>query len=308
MEIRMIRNFKLHAAHVKKSGSDRCFYMICYSVVVLCLLIVLLPMMYVLAASFSSAAAVNAGKVWLWPVDFSLKGYETVLQYKSVWIGYKNTIIYTLCGTLINVAVTMLCAYPLSRKELGGRTFFTFLFSFTMLFSGGLIPTYILIRDLRMINTVWAMLLPGAMSVYNMIIARVFIESSIPGDLLEASRLDGASDAQYFFHVVLPLSKAVIAVIALYYAVGHWNSFFNAFIYLNDKVLYPLQLFLRDILVQNNIDSSDITDPEMAAQIQGLATQLKYPIIVISTLPMVCLYPFVQKHFNKGVMVGSLKG
>ena len=223
MEIRMIRNFKLHAAHVKKSGSDRCFYMICYSVVVLCLLIVLLPMMYVLAASFSSAAAVNAGKVWLWPVDFSLKGYETVLQYKSVWIGYKNTIIYTLCGTLINVAVTMLCAYPLSRKELGGRTFFTFLFSFTMLFSGGLIPTYILIRDLRMINTVWAMLLPGAMSVYNMIIARVFIESSIPGDLLEASRLDGASDAQYFFHVVLPLSKAVIAVIALYYAVGHWN-------------------------------------------------------------------------------------
>ncbi len=152
------------------------------------------------------------------------------------------------------------------------------------------------------------MLLPGAMSVYNMIIARVFIESSIPGDLLEASRLDGASDAQYFFHVVLPLSKAVIAVIALYYAVGHWNSFFNAFIYLNDKVLYPLQLFLRDILVQNNIDSSDITDPEMAAQIQGLATQLKYPIIVISTLPMVCLYPFVQKHFNKGVMVGSLKG
>ena len=241
-------------------------------------------------------------------MDFSLKGYETVLQYKSVWIGYKNTIIYTLCGTLINVAVTMLCAYPLSRKELGGRTFFTFLFSFTMLFSGGLIPTYILIRDLRMINTVWAMLLPGAMSVYNMIIARVFIESSIPGDLLEASRLDGASDAQYFFHVVLPLSKAVIAVIALYYAVGHWNSFFNAFIYLNDKVLYPLQLFLRDILVQNNIDSSDITDPEMAAQIQGLATQLKYPIIVISTLPMVCLYPFVQKHFNKGVMVGSLKG
>ena len=199
----MIRNFKLHAAHVKKSGSDRCFYMICYSVVVLCLLILLLPMMYVLAASFSSAAAVNAGKVWLWPVDFSLKGYETVLQYKSVWIGYKNTIIYTLCGTLINVAVTMLCAYPLSRKELGGRTFFTFLFSFTMLFSGGLIPTYILIRDLRMINTVWAMLLPGAMSVYNMIIARVFIESSIPGDLLEASRLDGASDAQYFFHVVL---------------------------------------------------------------------------------------------------------
>lgn len=304
----MTRHLKSHAAHAGRSKSDKVFYTVCYTVTVLCVLIVLLPVLYVLSASFSSAAAVNAGRVWLWPVEFSLKGYETVLQYRSVWIGYKNTIFYTICGTLINVVVTMLCAYPLSRRELGGRTFFTFLFSFTMLFGGGLIPTYILIRDLKMINTVWAMLIPGAMSVHNMIIARVFMESSIPGDLLEASKLDGASDAQYFFRVVLPLSKAVVAVIALYYAVGHWNSFFNAFIYLNDKKRYPLQLFLREILVQNNIDSSDITDPEMVAQIQGLAAQLKYPVIVISTLPMICLYPFVQKHFNKGVMVGSLKG
>lgn len=301
----MIHYFK---SHIKKSGSDKIFYMVCYSVVALCVLIVLLPMMYVLAASFSSAAAVNAGKVWLWPVDFSLKGYETVLQYKSVWIGYRNTILYTACGTLINVIVTMLCAYPLSRRELKGRSFFTFMFSFTMLFSGGLIPTYILIRNLGMLNTVWAMLLPGAMSVHNMIIARVSMESNIPRDLLEAAKLDGASDAQYFSRIVLPLSKAVIAVIALYYAVGHWNSYFNAFIYLNDKQLYPLQLFLREILVQNNISSSDITDPEMLAQIQGLATQLKYPVIVVSTLPMICLYPFVRKYFDKGVMVGSLKG
>ncbi len=301
----MIHYFK---SHTQKSGSDKIFYVVCYVIVTLCVLIVLLPMMYVVAASFSSAAAVNAGKVWLWPVDFSLKGYETVLQYKSVWIGYRNTILYTVCGTLINVIVTMLCAYPLSRRELKGRSFFTFMFSFTMLFSGGLIPTYILIRDLGMLNTVWAMLLPGAMSVHNMIIARVSIESNIPRDLLEAAKLDGASDAQYFSRIVLPLSKAVIAVIALYYAVGHWNSYFNAFIYLNDKELYPLQLFLREILVQNNISSSDITDPEMLAQIQGLATQLKYPVIVVSTLPMICLYPFVRKYFDKGVMVGSLKG
>jgi len=265
-------------------------------------------MLFIVSASFSSAASVNAGKVWLLPVHPSLFNYRMVLQYPSVYIGYRNTIFYTFTGTLINVIFTLLCAYPLSRKDLFGRGFFTFLFTFTMIFSGGMIPSYILMRNLKLLNTVWSMVLPGAIGVTNMIVVRTFFQTSVPGELLEASRLDGCTDTQYFFKVLIPLSHSVIAVITLFYAVGHWNAYFNAFLYLSNRNLYPLQLFLRQILVQNQFSADVLTDPEMAEQLLGIQEVLKYAIIVVSTVPLMCFYPFAQKHFVKGVMIGSLKG
>ena len=292
---------------VQNSRGDKIYYVIAYTIVTLLTLVVLLPMLFVVSASFSSGSAVTAGKVWLWPVNPTLYNYQAVLRYKNVWIGYRNTIFYTGAGTLINIIVTLLCAYPLARKNLKYRGFFTAIFTFTMIFSGGMIPGYINIRDLGIMNTVWAMLLPGAMSVYNMIIARTFIQSTIPDELLEASKLDGCNDTQFFFRVVLPLSKAIIAVLGIYYAVGHWNSYFNAFLYLTNQKLYPLQIFLRSILLQNNIDS-DLMDEDMLKQLQNLQEVLKYAIIVVSTAPLMMIYPFVQKYFVKGVMIGSVKG
>jgi len=293
---------------IKIASGDRLYYSISYIVIGLLTLIVLYPMIYIVSASFSSSSAVNAGRVWLLPVNPTLYNFNAILKYKSVWIGYRNTIFYTTFGTLINVAITLICAYPLSRKGLIGRGFFTFLFTFTMIFSGGMIPSYILIRNLRMINTVWAMVIPGAISVYNMIVTRTFFQASIPEELLEASKLDGCSDTQYFLRVLLPLSSSIIAVISLFYAVGHWNAYFNAFLYLSRKELFPLQLYLREILVQNQFNSDIITDQEIAEQLMYLQQTLKYSVIVVSTVPLMCLYPFAQKHFVKGVMIGSLKG
>jgi multiple sugar transport system permease protein/putative aldouronate transport system permease protein len=287
---------------------DRIYYFCAYTIVSILVIIVLYPMVFIVSASFSAASAVNAGKVWLFPVEPTLFNFKMVLQYKSVYLGYRNTIFYTVCGTAINVMVTLICAYPLSRKGLYGRGFFTFILTFTMIFSGGMIPSYILMRDLKIINTVWAMLLPGALNVTNMIVTRTYFQTSVPNELLEASKLDGCSDTQYFFRVLLPLSHSVIAVIALFYAVGHWNAYFNAFLYLSKKELYPLQLFLREILVQNQFSSDIMTDPEIAQQLLGLQETLKFAIIVLSTAPLMCLYPFAQKHFVKGVMIGSLKG
>lgn len=295
------------ATRVRHTRGDAVFYGCAYAIITLLTLAVLLPMAFVVAASFSSGAAVAAGRVWLWPVDFTLYNYQSVLKYKNVWIGYRNTLFYTGMGTLINICVTLLCAYPLSRKNLKGRGLLTGLFTFTMIFSGGMIPGYINIRNLGIMNTVWAMLLPGAMSVYNMIVTRTFLQTTIPDDLLEAAKLDGCNDTQFFFYVVLPLSKAIVAVIGIYYAVAHWNSYFNAFLYLTDQKLYPLQIFLRQILLQNNFDT-DLMDEEMLAQIQNLQEVLKYSMIVISTAPLMCIYPFVQKYFVKGVMIGSVKG
>ena len=293
---------------MKLPMGDKIYYIIAYTLVCLLVLTVLYPMVYVVSASFSAASMVTSGRVWLFPVQPTLYNYSAVLQYRNVYTGYRNTIFYTIFGTMINVFFTILCAYPLSRKDLDGRGFFTFLFSFTMIFSGGMIPSYILMRNLRLLNTVWAMLLPGAIGVYNMIVIRTFFQVSIPNELLEASKLDGCSDIQYLLKVVLPLSHAVIAVITLFYAVGHWNSFFNAFLYLTNQNLYPLQIFLRDILVQNQFSSDIITDPEMAQSLVGLQQVLRYAIIVMSTAPLMFFYPFAQKHFVKGVMIGSLKG
>ena len=293
---------------VKRSMDDRIYYAVSYGIVFLLTIIVLYPLIYILSCSFSSANAVSTGKVVLWPVDLSVMGYEKVFENKRVWIGYRNTILYTTIGTLINVSMTLICAYPLARRRLPHKGFFTFLISFTMLFNGGMIPTYLVMRDLHILNTLWVMVLPGAIGVSQMIVTRTFIMSTIPDELLEATQIDGCNDFQFFWQFVLPLSKAVIAVIAMQYAILHWNSYFNAFIYLSDDKKYPLQIFLREILVMSNIDVSDIADPETAIAMQGMADLLKYSLIVVATVPILCVYPFVQKYFVKGVMMGSLKG
>ena len=292
---------------IRDTLGDKLFYAGCYLITALFMLAVLYPLVYILSASFSSAEAITSGRMWLYPVDFSLVGYRYILKYDAIWLGYRNTLFYTFAGTLINVAMTMTCAYGLSRRGMRGRRFFTMLFTFTMIFSGGMIPNYLLMKNLRILNTVWCMLLPGAISAYNLIVAKTFIENSIPGDLLEAARIDGCSDVRFFFSIVLPLSKAILAVLLLMYAAAHWNAYFNAFLYLTDKKLYPLQIFLRQILVQSNM-SADMLDPEAMAQMQTLQQILKYAVIVVSTAPMLCLYPFVQKYFRQGVMIGSIKG
>lgn len=267
------------------------------------------PLWFIIIASFSDPAAVWNGKVVLLPKGFNIDAYREILKYKSIWLGYRNTILYTVLGTVINLVLTICTAYPLSRKDFMPRNFFMFMFMLTMYFSGGLIPTYLVVNKLNLVNTVWAMIIPGAISIYNVIITRTYFINSIPGSLQEAAELDGANSLQFLMRVVLPLSKPVIAVIALYYAVGHWNDFFSALIYIHKKDLLPLQTFLRDLLVQNqvNIDMTGL-DPVAAERKMKLAQTIKYGVIVVSTVPVLCIYPLVQKHFVKGIMIGSVKG
>ena len=298
---------KNRGKRIKMGRDDKIYYAVIHIILVLVLIVIGYPLIYIVSSSFSSPTAVSTGKVILWPVDLSLEGYEAVFKNKDVLSGYLNTIIFTVCGTTINVIMTMFAAYPLSSRKLPGRNFFLFLFTFTMLFSGGMIPTYILIKDINMLNTIWAMILPGAVSVYNLMITKTFIQNSIPDELYEAAEIDGCSDANYFFKMVVPLSKSIIAVLVLFYAIGHWNAYFNAFLYLDDRKLFPLQLVLREILIANSIDATMILDPEIAAAKQGMAELLKYSLILVSTVPVMCLYPFVQKYFVKGVMIGSVK-
>lgn len=294
--------------HMKTSGSDRRFYWTVEILVALLALIVLYPLVLTLSSSFSSGKAVTTGRVFLFPVEFTLKGYEEVFKYQKVWIGYKNTFLYTFGGTFINVCMTLICAYPLSRREFPDQKFFTFLFTFSMLFSCGLIPTYLVMRDLGLINSRWALMLPGAIGVTQMIVTRTFIHSTIPESLVEATQIDGCSFTHFFFRFILPLSKAVIAVISLQYAIAHWNAYFNAFIYLSDYKKYPLQVFLRDILIMNEVaENATGTEADMLAERQGMADVLKYALIVVSTAPILCIYPFVQKYFVQGVLIGSLK-
>lgn len=293
---------------IKTGKKDKMFYTIVYVSVIILTLLVLYPIVYVVSASFSSSTAVAEGRVWLFPVEPCLDAYKAVFAYKDLWRGYANTIFYTVVGTIMNVAITMLCAYPMARKNLRGKGVLSFFFAFTMMFGGGMIPNYLLIKNLGMINTVWAMLIPGCMSVYNMIVARTYIQSNIPDELLEASKVDGCNDFKFFFDIVIPLSKSIMAVLTLWYAVGHWNSYFNAFLYLTNDKLYPLQIYLKEILVQSKIDSSTITNINDAIQMQNLKLLLKYAVIVVSTVPLFAFYPLVQKHFVKGVMIGSVKG
>ncbi|MDR1929237.1 MAG: carbohydrate ABC transporter permease [Treponema sp.] len=292
----------------KSSVSDKIFYAVIFIILTSFFLIVLYPCVFVVSASFSSGPAVQSGRVVLWPVDFSLEGYKTVFQTSTVWIGFRNSILYTVFGTLINIAMTMTTAYCLSRSDVPGRNGFMLLFTFTMFFNGGMIPAYMLIQSLHMLNTPWAILIPGAIGVYNMIIARTFIQNSIPGEMLDAAKIDGCGDLMYYLRIVLPLSKAIIAVLVLFYGVGHWNAYFNAMIYLHSKNIYPLTIFLRDILMASQIDPSTVSDPEAQMRLAEAAAVIKYALIVVTMVPVIIIYPFVQKYFVKGVMIGSVKG
>lgn len=293
---------------VKLCKEDRIFYAVSGLITALLLIIVLYPLIYVVSSSFSSGDAVSNGRVILWPVEFSVEGYKAVLENDDIVTGYINTIFYTVVGTFINICMTVITAYPLSRRDLPGQSFFAFFFSLTMMFSGGMIPNYLLVKNLHMLDTRWSLVIPGALSVYNMLVVKNFFQSSVPGELLEASRIDGCSDTQYFMRILLPLSKASIAVVTLYYAVGHWNSYFNALMYINDRSLIPLQLVLREILVSNKMAGDMVFDQELMEAKQNMAELLKYSLIVVSSLPIICVYPFVQKYFVKGVMIGSVKG
>ena len=293
---------------IKNPMEDRILDFVVYTVIILFLLVILYPIIFIISASFSEGSEVQLGHVYQWPVKPTLEGYRAVFSHRNIMTGYRNTILYTLGGTLINVVVTVLCAYPLSRRDMPMRGFFVFLFVFTMFFGGGLIPTYLLVNSLGMVNTFWALLIPGAMSVYNMIITRTFFQNGVPHELLEASQIDGCSDARYFFSILLPLSQAVISVISLYYAVAHWNSYFSALIYIRDKQLQPLQLILRSILLSTRVSLNEFEDPDLLEGKIGLEFLVKFALIVVSSAPIMCLYPFVQKFFAKGVMLGSVKG
>ena len=288
--------------------SDRIMRGIVYALMFLLILIILYPLIYVVSSSFSSGEAVSTGKVLLWPVEFSLQGYKAVFAYQQVWVGYRNTIFYTVAGTLLNLTLTIMAAYPLSRIIFQFRNFYMTLFLITMFFSGGIIPNYILMTKLHLTNTRWSLILSGSISVYNMIIMRTYFQNSIPNELLEAAKIDGITDIGYLLKVVLPLSKSILAVITLYYAVAYWNSYFNAMLYLRDESLYPLQLVLRSILNSGTVDLSQITDVDIIKQMRGLSDLMKYSLIIISSAPIIIAYPFVQRFFEKGVMIGSVKG
>jgi putative aldouronate transport system permease protein len=283
-------------------------------IAVLCVLILFIiayPLYFVVIASFSNAIDVNAGRVVLFPVKPSLYGYGKIFEDTRIWIGYKNTLIYTLFGSVINLIFTLPAAYALSRKRFAPRKVIMSLFIFTMFFSGGMIPTYMLMRDLKLINTIWVMMIPFCVSVYNLIITRTFFETAIPEELYEAAVLDGCSHFRYFITVALPLAKAVISVIGLYYFVGHWNDFFNALLYLNRDNMQPLQVVLRNILLSNQVFQQGAGSGAgigTGGYAQQYADQIKYGIIIVSTLPILCLYPFIQKYFERGVMIGALKG
>ena len=271
---------------------------------------VLYPLIYVMSASLSETSAVTSGEVWLFPIGFSTNAYTAVFESPLLFRSILNSLFYAGMVIAIGTFATMAGGYALSRRDLPGRNLLTFAFMITMLFSGGMIPTYLVVRDLGLLNTVWSMILPGAVSVWQLIISRAFFSQTIPHELLESAKMDGASDFTFFFKVVLPLSVPVIAVNMLLYGVTTWNAYFNGLIYLTDEELYPLQLAMRNILVQNTFDPAKMAgvDPTKIAEMQAIAGKLKYALIVIASIPPLLAYPFVQKHFVKGMMIGSVKG
>lgn len=296
----------------KPSVSDKAFDIVNVVLMIILLFLFAWPLYFVLIAAFSDPAAVWTGSVVLWPKGVTLKGFRELFKFKKIWLGYGNTIFYTGAGTVLNLVMTVLCAYPLSRKEWLPRKFFLKMCLVTMYFSGGLIPTYLVVKNLGLTDTVWAMIIPSALSFYNALIVRSYFSNSIPESLQEAAELDGANSLHYLLYVVLPLSKPVLAVVGLYYAVGHWNDYYTALIYIYDNKLVPLQSVLREILMsatavssQTAISASDAVS--MAEKVQ-LGQSLKYTSIIVSTVPMLAVYPFVQKYFVKGVMIGAIKG
>lgn len=274
------------------------------------LLMVLYPLYFIVIASVSDSTLVAQGKVTLFPKGFSIYGYKQIFKDSRIWVGYKNTIMYTVLGTVVNILFTLPAAYTLSRHEFKARRFLMFFFVLTMFFNGGLIPTYLLMKNLRMINTMWVFIIPFCVNVYNLIITRTYFENSIPKELYESAAIDGCSHFKFFITIVLPLSKAIISVITLYYLVAHWNDFFTGLIYVRDNDLKPLQIVLRDILLSNQAFASGAGSAGAGAggYAQKYADQIKYGVIIVSTLPILCIYPFVQKYFEKGIMIGAVKG
>lgn len=263
------------------------------------------PLYYILVVSLSGGHAVMRGEVAFWPKDFTLSTYQLIFDDPSIWRSYANTVLYTAVGTAINVVCTAMCAYPLSKKEFYGREFFTLMIVITMFFSGGLIPSYLLVQKLHMLNTMWALVIPGAISVWNMVIMRTFFQS-LPNELYESAYIDGSNELTSFLKITLPLSKPIMATMSLFYAVGHWNSFFSAMIYLDEKSKFPLQIILRNMVVMGEMSNQT---QELGGIYAGVtATNIKYAVIIIAVLPIVMLYPFIQKYFVKGMMIGSLKG
>lgn len=294
------RNFRTQAL------TDKIFDIVNYGILGIAVLLVLYPMYFVIVASFSDPVAINNGQVTLWPVGFNVTGYEKIFENTKIWRSYSNTIFYTVTGTVINIVMTMLMAYPLSRKEFFARKPLMMFVMFTMYFQGGLIPTYLWVNNLHLYNTPWIMVLLPAINVFNLIIAINYIKNNIPEELYEAASIDGCSHFKFFTSIVFPLSKTIIVVLVLYYGVAHWNEFMNGLIYLQDEGYHPLQLTLRGILLQNQ--ASGLGDVDSIMEQQKAAELLKYGIIIVSTLPVLVIYPFLQKHFEKGVMVGSVKG
>ena len=292
---------------IRQNNADRIFNIIDYVLLTLAFLLVAYPLYFVVIASVSDPIAVYEGRVILYPIKPTLEGYRRILSYSSLFTGYKNTLIYTLVGTSINITLTITAGYALSRKELVGRNLMMMGVMITMIISGGMIPNYLLVRNLRLYNTMWALILPGAVSTWNLIVTRTFFQQTIPDELREAADLDGCSDFAFFRLVVLPLSASIIAVMVLFYAVGHWNSYFNALIYLSSTSKYPLQLVLRNILIVNTLDDM-VNDVATQAAQQRMGDLIKYGMIIISSLPLLILYPFLQKFFVHGVMIGAIKG
>ncbi|MCR8659873.1 carbohydrate ABC transporter permease [Paenibacillus endoradicis] len=292
-----------------KSIGEICFTI---ALAILCVLIFLLiayPLYFIIIASISDSVLVSTGKVLLFPKGVSFFGYGEIFNDSRIWVGYRNTILYTVAGTAVNLLVTLPAAYVLSRKEFKAGKIIMFAFVFTMFFNGGLIPTYLLMKDLNIINTIWVFIVPFCVNVFYLIIARTFFENSLPKEVYEAAAMDGCSHFTYFIKVALPLSKALISVVGLYYLVGHWNDFFTGLIYIRSNELQPLQIVLRDILLSNQVFSSGAGSGGGAGgYAQRYADQIKYGVIIISTLPILTVYPFIQKYFDKGVMIGSVKG
>ena len=289
------------------SREDWVFDAVIYTIAAVIIAIVLYPLLFVVSASFSDPAKVLGGEVWLLPKGLNVDAYVNILHNDKIWIGYRNTIFYAVVGTAINLVMTIIAAYPLSRPDLPGRGVIMLFITLTMFFSGGLIPTYLLIKNLGMVDTVWALLVPGAIATYNLIVMRTYFQSSIPWELQEAAHIDGCSNMRLLLNIILPLSKPIIAVMVLFYAVGHWNSYFGALIYLRNEALYPLQLVLREILLISQSAAIDGGSVGLEQKIM-LAESIKYAVILVSSLPVLIMYPFVQKHFVKGVLIGSVKG
>ncbi|WFR58180.1 carbohydrate ABC transporter permease [Anaerocolumna sp. AGMB13025] len=297
---------------VKRSRQDVIYDTIIFTILTFLFLIVAYPLYFIIIASISNPDAVAGGKVALFPVGFSLAGYAEVFKNSKIVTGFLNSLLYTACGVMINLAITLPTAYALSRDKFGGRKFVTVFYMITMFISGGMIPTYLVVKNMHLLDSMWSLILPGAISVFNMIVARTFFKSNISEELYEAAQIDGCGVTQFFFKIALPLSGAIIAIMVLYYGVGHWNSYFSALLYLDNEKKYPLQLVLRSILVQNasQLAQNALTPAQQAAieQKRQLTELMKYSLIIISSIPVLVMYPLVQKHFVKGVMIGSVKG